>query len=381
MPPFARPDISDPPRRRLLRAAAVLTATVALHLLAYLWMDDRLGTAVTARPQPPVLIAELKLPAVPELAPPPPPPAKEAPPRREPRRAKPRSVPAPPAQAAARPASTASEPQAEHEADATSSMASTSPSGAASATVVAEAKPETPEPVQNPVPPAGKPPLSFSPPPPAELHYDVAALREGQNWHGKGLFRWETSENRYAIHGEASVTLLFKITVLNVASEGLLLAHGLAPVRYSEKPFRRSLTNTHFQHEQGKISFSASQATYPYQGGEQDRISTVWQLAGIGRGNPEQFVPGENIELMVAGTRDAETWKIKVIGEEDIATEAGNRRTWHVSRTPRAGSHDQTIDIWLGPQEGWHPVKIKYTYANGDWLELSLARLQPLGAS
>lgn len=377
MPPFARPDISDPPRPRLARAAAVLTATVSLHLLAYLLMDGRLGMPVSSRPKAPVLIAELKLPAVPEVAPPPAPPAKETPPRPLLRKAKPRTKPAPSVPSATDTPPVAAEAQADNADPTATDMASSQ-----FPALVAEAKPEAPpEPPAAPAPPAGKPPLTFSPPPPAELHYDVTALREGQNWYGKGLFRWETSENRYVIQGEASVTLIFKITVLNVASEGLLLAHGLAPVRYSEKPFRRSLTNTHFQHDQGKISFSASQATYPYHGGEQDRISTVWQLAGIGRGNPQQFVPGENIELMVAGTRDAETWKIKVIGEEDIDTDAGRQRAWHVSRTPRLGSYDQTIDIWLAPQEGWHPVKIKYTYANGDWLELSLARLSPLGAS
>ena len=48
---------------------------------------------------------------------------------------------------------------------------------------------------------------------------------------------------------------------------------------------------------------------------------------------------------------------------------------WHVTRAPRAGSHDQKIDIWLAPQQEWYPAKVRYTYANGDWLDMSLARI------
>ena len=222
------------------------------------------------------------------------------------------------------------------------------------------------------------PRYKIAPPPSAELKYDVQALIKGQQWYGNGLFRWESGSDSYRLTGEANVTLLFKITVLNFKSEGLINEQGLAPVLYSEKPFRKSLVNTHFQHANGKISFSASEASYPYKGGEQDRASIIWQLASIGRGGAAQFAPGAEVDIDVAGTRDLDTWRIKVIGEEEIDTGLGKLTAWHVVRSPRPGSYDRSIDIWFAPQRDWYPVKVRYTEANGDFIDMSLTAQTPL---
>ena len=125
---------------------------------------------------------------------------------------------------------------------------------------------------------------------------------------------------------------------------------------------------------------SSVAATYPYKGGEQDRGSIIWQLAGIGRGDAAQFAPGAELDVVVAGNRDADTWIIKVIGQEEIDTPLGRMNTWHVSRAPRPGSYDQAIDIWFAPEREWYPVKVRYTYANGDYLDLSVSSLTPLAA-
>lgn len=214
---------------------------------------------------------------------------------------------------------------------------------------------------------------AVSPPPPAALKYDVQALREGQKVYGSGTIRWQTDGNSYRVSGEAGV-LFF--TVLNFSSEGLLDADGIAPVLYTEKRFRKAATNTHFQRERNSISFSASTASYPRHGGEQDRASVIWQLAGIGRGDSARFAPGAEIDLFVAGVRDAETWRIRVIGQESIALPAGATVAWHVLRVPRAGSFEQQLDIWLDPQREWYPVRLRYTDNNGDYLDMAASEIQ-----
>ncbi|HVL75729.1 MAG TPA: DUF3108 domain-containing protein, partial [Noviherbaspirillum sp.] len=166
-----------------------------------------------------------------------------------------------------------------------------------------------------------------------------------------------------------------RITVLNFSSEGVINEYGVAPVLYSEKPWRRAMTNTHFQHDRQRISFSASTASYPYHGGEQDRASVLWQLAGIGRAAPERFEAGGELELIVAGTRDASPWRIQIIGLEEIDTALGKMTAWHLARERRSGSYDQRIDVWLAPDRHWYPVHVRYTQANGDSLDLSLSRL------
>lgn len=224
--------------------------------------------------------------------------------------------------------------------------------------------------------PTGAPMYKLNPPPPAKLKYDVEAKRDGKQWYGTGMFQWEPSGEAYRITGEAGIpAVLFKITVLNFTSEGMLNENGIAPILYSEQPWRKAMTNTHFQRAKRKITFSASEAAYPYEGGEQDRATIMWQLASIGRGDAGQFSPGAAFDIVVAGARDAETWHIQVEGLEDISTPFANMKAWHLVRAPRPGSHDQKIEMWLAPAHEWYPVRLRYTYTNGDYLDMALTDL------
>jgi hypothetical protein len=213
---------------------------------------------------------------------------------------------------------------------------------------------------------------NVDPPPSATLKYDVEALREGQKVYGHGSIAWRLDGSRYSIAGDAGI-LFF--SVLSFNSEGAIDEFGVAPVLYSEKRFRKAATNTHFQRERKLISFSASTTSYPRQGGEQDRASVIWQLAGIGRGDSSRFVAGADIDLFVAGVRDAETWRIHVVGQELIDIDGTQTAAWHVLRAPRLGSYEQQLDIWLAPGQQWYPVKLRYTEHNGDYLDLLLSNL------
>ncbi|MDO8300524.1 DUF3108 domain-containing protein [Lacisediminimonas sp.] len=215
-----------------------------------------------------------------------------------------------------------------------------------------------------------KPEYRTDPPPPAELRYDVQALRQDGAYHGKGKIRFTRQEDGYTITGETS--LLF-ISVLDFRSTGQINERGLEPVMYTEKRFRRPATNTHFQRERELISFSASAKTFPRQGGEQDRASIIWQLAAIGRGDPAQLGAGQEVTLFVAGVRDAEPWIISVIGEETVEADGKQIAAIHLVRLPRPGSYEQRLDIWLAPTMYWYPVKLRFTETNRDTLDMSLA--------
>lgn len=349
--------------RRSLRWIAVLLASVLLHLVAFNWASGHI-TLPSLRDEPDSVITTALLAEPKKIEPPAPvavPPKRQA--KSTPRR---RAAPAP---APARAAETATAAPVLNE------FAPFDDGPAASETA-------TVSPTEEPATADGAPAEAktqyyrIDPPPSAELEYDVKALRDGQQWYGSGMFQWTSMGTSYRIAGEASITVLFKITVLNFRSEGAINDSGIAPVLYSEKPWRKSMTNTHFRREDRKISFSASEAVYPYKGGEQDRASIMWQLAGVGRGDPSQFVPGAMLEIVVAGARKAETWRIQVVGEEEIETGYGKMRAWHVVRAPLDGSYEQKIDIWLAPQHEWYPVKLRYTYPNGDHLDMALSDLK-----
>ncbi|MGB7480200.1 MAG: DUF3108 domain-containing protein [Burkholderiaceae bacterium] len=216
-------------------------------------------------------------------------------------------------------------------------------------------------------------PMRIDPPPSVALKYDVEAWREGQRVYGHGSIEWQTDGSSYRIAGDAGI-LFFSL--LSFSSEGAIDEFGVAPVLYHEKRFRKSSTNTHFQRQKQIISFSASTATYPRQGGEQDRASVIWQLAAIGRGDPERFAASADIDLFVAGVRDAESWRIHVVGLESIEVDGDKMQAWHVVRAPRPGSYDQKIDIWLAPAHEWYPVKLRYTETSGDYLDLLLTGIR-----
>ncbi|RJF97614.1 DUF3108 domain-containing protein [Noviherbaspirillum saxi] len=359
------------PRAR--RGVVLLLLSALLHLLAYQWAQGSFGLP-SMREEPPPQVVSVTLSQEPPAPAAPPPPQRAAEAKPKPRAAKPKPAPKPrpppPVESSAE--TLASLPPAGMETPGTSTEA---PVAAIPAMPAPEPVIETAPPAAEASPPAPAP-YTVALPPSAELHYDVTAMRGNQKWYGAGSFVWENAGGRYRITGEASASLLLiNLTVLNFKSEGVINEQGVAPVLYSEKPRNKSLTHTHFQHDNRKITFSASEANYPYQGDEQDRASIMWQLSGIGRGEPGRFAPGAIFDMVVAGARDAETWRIVVIGEENIETAYGAMQAWHVRRAPRQKAYDQTIDIWLAPQQGWYPVRLRQTSANGDYLDMSLSHL------
>lgn len=215
-------------------------------------------------------------------------------------------------------------------------------------------------------------------PPSAELHYDVQVFKSDSNYSGSGTINWQTDGKQYAIDGVAKA-LIF-LTVLSFNSTGTIAEEGLMPLLYTEKPFKKSATNTHFNRERNTISFSASTLSYPRTGIEQDRVSIIWQLVGMGRGDPAQFTPGAEINVFVAGVRDGEIWHIQVVGEETIELSNGATKTWHLVRVPRQGSYDKQLDVWLSPLHDWQPARMRYTETNGDYMDLSLSFISPAAA-
>lgn len=369
---------SQPQRASAMRWLVLIAASVLFHVAVFTWANGRIGFPSQRQPEPSVITAALLAPPPAKPAPKttPKPPAKK--PAKKPVKPRPKQpTPAPPVEAVATVVDAALAPAPIHSTEPASGQGDNASGAQEDTPALADVMPES-----------GEFDVDYAwaehhiaPPPSAELRYDVFALRDEQKWYGSGLFRWETDGEGYRLTGEASVTILFKFTILNFSSEGVINDFGVAPLLYTETPWRKAKLNTHFRHAEQQISFSASDARYPYHGGEQDRASIIWQLAGIGRGAPDRFYPGAEIDVMVAGTRDAASWRIQVAQQEEIETDIGKLQTWRLVRQPRPDSGDQRIDIWLAPDQEWYPVKVRYTYDNGDFLDLSVTDLSPITAA
>lgn len=223
-----------------------------------------------------------------------------------------------------------------------------------------------PEPAPAPAPPAPEVRrYTVDLPPPAEIKLDVARTdADGTTWSGEAVLAWSLDDDTYRIKVEAGIRMIFtRVNLVVLSSEGAVAATGFAPLKMTEKRRGRAMTATHFDWQHNKISFSASQATYPLTPGAQDKASVPLQLSAIARGDPKQL--SGDIDILVGEDRDASVFRFVVLGQEEIETRMGRLQTWHLSRPPKPGSYKSRLDIWLSPAHGWMPVQIRNTEASG----------------
>lgn len=224
-----------------------------------------------------------------------------------------------------------------------------------------------------PLPAHAAPKYKTNLPPSAELSYAIKAKQKGIPVEGDAVMRWNAVAGKFTASNEARAMIVGKI--LDAKTEGAIDSYGLAPRSFTEKRYRRAATTTSFDRDAGLIRFTASEQTYPIQGGEQDRNSAIWQLIAVARAMPGKFKPGANWTFFVAGRRDAEPWTFKVINQEKVSTPLGELNTVHIERTPASDSKEQHLDIWLAPSLEWYPARLRFREDDGDYIEQTLQKI------
>jgi hypothetical protein len=207
-------------------------------------------------------------------------------------------------------------------------------------------------------------------PPSADLAYSIKAKQSGLRVDGDATVRWTASRKKFEVISETRATLIGKI--LDAKSQGSIDDYGLAPSSFTEKRFRKDAATTSFDRASKTINFANSAQSYPLKGGEQDRTSALWQLISVARAAPAKFKPGSEWRFVVAGHSDAEPWTFKVLNQEKVRIPLGELNAVHIMRAPPPDSKDQKLDIWLAPSLEWYPVRLRFTDADGDFIEQTL---------
>jgi hypothetical protein len=207
-------------------------------------------------------------------------------------------------------------------------------------------------------------------PPSADLVYTIKARQKGFTLAGEATAQWRLGGGKYSFHSETRANLFG--TLIDDRSEGAVDSFGLAPAKFVEKRVRKDPWTTTFNRGTREISFSESDVTYPIKGGEQDRSSVLFQLAGVARAAPDKFVAGAEWTFFVAGRRDADSWTFRVIKPETVPTGIGAVDTIHLIRLPPPDSKDQALDIWLAPSKEWYPVRIRFTDNEDEFVDQTL---------
>ncbi|KTT27235.1 DUF3108 domain-containing protein, partial [Pseudacidovorax intermedius] len=206
-----------------------------------------------------------------------------------------------------------------------------------------------------------------------KLDFDATGQQGMQPMSGVfGELSWLQDGERY--NARLALKVLFR-TIRAQTSEGRIGPQGIAPDRFSDR--RRSEVATHFVRDTGEIVFSSANSRVPLQPGAQDRLSVLMQLTALVGGDPARYTAGRTISLQVAGPRDADLWTFRVEGDETVATPSGEHPARRLVRLPRR-EYDQKIEVWLAPDLGWLPVRIRQTEANGDFADLQLRSAERL---
>jgi hypothetical protein len=186
-----------------------------------------------------------------------------------------------------------------------------------------------------------------------------------------GELVWLQDGSRY--DGRLTLKAVF-FTLLNWHSTGRIGPSGLEPERYSES--RKAEVASHFVRDQGQIVFSNNAPSVPLLAGAQDRMSVMMQLGGLLAASPGRYPAGTKISIQTVGVRDGDVWVFVVGDEEKLSLPAGEYTARKLTRTPRR-DFDRKLELWLAPQYGYLPVRIRQTEANGDFADAQLRKPLP----
>ncbi|MGR4870646.1 DUF3108 domain-containing protein [Variovorax sp. LARHSF232] len=200
-----------------------------------------------------------------------------------------------------------------------------------------------------------------------KLGFELLGQRGVQPWKGVfGELVWLQDGSDY--NARLSLRMLFK-TIRSQTSVGRIDANGIAPGRFSET--RRSEVASHLVREESKVVFSNNAPSVPLLAGAQDRLSVVMQLGALLAGDAARYPEGSRISIQTVGPREAGVWTFVVEGTEQIGVPAGDFTVRRLSRAMRS-EHDYKLELWLAPELGWLPARMRQTQQDGDVIDLQL---------
>ena len=147
-------------------------------------------------------------------------------------------------------------------------------------------------------------------------------------------------------------------------SQGKLGARGLEPVAYTIQRGQTDSTTETAQFDRTThmllINSGDNKRNVPLPEQAQDLLSFIYQLAVTA---PQSGV----VRMNITNARKLDQYDYQVIGEEILETPLGTLKTLRLSkvRTP----NEDGVDIWLGVDYHYLPVKVKLTDKHGDSVE------------
>jgi len=188
------------------------------------------------------------------------------------------------------------------------------------------------------------------------------------------LYRWRRKGDSYRITGEGEAVGLFRLFVdgqVFQESEGTITSVGLRPERFLEKRGGNEDEGIEFDWLKHTVTLERGEnrKTAPLEGGTVDWLTMIFQLAHL----PPQG-DGASMNLHVYTQRRLYDFELKAVGLEEIEIPLGKVRALHLRHVDR--DDGKAIDVWLGVDQHYLPVKMRYPVAKMQLMvEQSAARI------
>jgi hypothetical protein len=136
--------------------------------------------------------------------------------------------------------------------------------------------------------------MTGNPPPSSQLQYRLIADIKGLSVEGNGQIDWQVDAKQYRLSFDTSTQLTGQLMLEK--SEGAIDRSGLVPANFLLKRIRKEPVTVVFDRRAGQINFAGDAPAHKIQGGEQDRLSVIWQLLSMARA-PGQFHSRLSLEI------------------------------------------------------------------------------------
>lgn len=176
---------------------------------------------------------------------------------------------------------------------------------------------------------------------------------------GEAEYSWKRDGDRYEISGSIQATGFFTVFLegrIDQEATGRVTPEGLRPARFSERRPGTALEGLAFDWDAGTVEFQRGdeRRTGALTDATVDWLSMIFQLAHM----PPK---GESMDLRVYTQRRLYEYRLQVLGIEELELPLGRTNALHLRH---AGARpEEAVDVWLGLEHHFLPVKLRYPIA------------------
>ena len=169
---------------------------------------------------------------------------------------------------------------------------------------------------------------------------------------GDARLAWETDGSSYRLELDGILG--------EIVSEGGLDDAGMSPRRTSEQ-WGAGRATTVFDRARGQIVDGVTGRSAQLLPGSQDAASVLLQLASIGQADPDQL--RSRLAFWVGGVTGARVVYFETAGQESLDTRIGTLETVRLVRLADDGAPQ--LEVWLAPAKAWLPVQLRLSGPDG----------------